>query len=134
MIIAVDFDGTIVEDRFPQIGKPMRFAFESLKTLQNHGHELVLWTVREGHRLDEAVAFCEKNGITFYAVNKSYPEEEKYGRGVSRKIQADLFIDDRIPGGFPGWGVTVQQILGEPSNPDFQKKMRPKGVRRWLRF
>jgi hydroxymethylpyrimidine pyrophosphatase-like HAD family hydrolase len=92
--IAIDFDGTIVEDEYPKIGKPIIFAFDTLKKLQENGHRLILWTYRKGRALDEAVAFCEKNGIVFYAVNKSFPEEE-FDPKYSRKINADYFIDDR---------------------------------------
>lgn len=109
-IIAVDFDGTIVEDAYPKIGKPMLFAFDSLKQLQSQGHRLILWTYRDGERLDEAVEFCRKNGIEFYAVNSSFEEEVFSGKGQSRKINADVFIDDRNLGGFPGWGEVVEII------------------------
>jgi len=102
LIIAIDFDGTIVEDGFPKIGKPMIFAFETIKKLQADGHRLILWTYRSGRKLQEAVDFCKENGIVFYAVNKSYPEEE-FDEKISRKIHADLFIDDRNIGGFLGW-------------------------------
>ncbi len=110
--IAVDFDGTIVEDAYPKIGKPMIFAFETLKALQAKGHRLILWTYRDGKRLEEAVMFCAENGITFYAVNKSYPEEE-YTEKISRKINADYFIDDRNVGGLKQWGEVYQQFIGE---------------------
>lgn len=69
--IAVDFDGTIVDDAYPAIGKPKIFAFETLKRLQAEGFRLILWTYRHGKTLDEAVEFCSKNGIEFYAVNSS---------------------------------------------------------------
>lgn len=123
MVIAVDFDGTIVDDRYPDIGKPKLFAFETLKELQKRRHQLVLWTYRSGSRLDEAVEFCKKNGIEFYAVNQSYPEEQWDPR-QSRKINADLFIDDRNVGGFPGWGEVLQMITGEERNPEFEKAMK----------
>ena len=90
LIIAVDFDGTIVEDGYPKIGKPKLFAFETLKKLQQEGHRLILWTYRSGVRLEEAIDFCEENGINFYAVNRSFPEEE-YSPSMSRKINADIF-------------------------------------------
>ncbi len=111
-IIAIDFDGTIVEDKYPDIGKPLVFAFETIKKLQVDGHRLILWTYRTGTRLEEAVEFCRKNGVEFYAVNKSYPEEKFNDAETSRKIHADLFIDDRNFGGFPGWGVIYQQLYG----------------------
>lgn len=109
MKIAVDFDGTIVEHEFPKIGKPMLFAFETLKELQKD-HQLILWTFRSGDLLNDAVEFCKENGIEFYAVNKSYPEEEFDFTRDSRKVDADLFIDDRNVGGLPGWGEIYQMI------------------------
>ncbi|WP_242202331.1 BT0820 family HAD-type phosphatase [Aestuariivivens insulae] len=115
LIIAVDFDGTIVEDAYPKIGKPILFAFETLKKLQEKGHRLILWSYRSGKRLDEAVSFCNKHGISFYAVNKSFPEEQSI-EGQSRKIHADIFIDDRNIGGFIGWGK-VYQLLIDSENP-----------------
>ncbi len=109
LIIAVDFDGTIVKDAYPKIGKPQIFAFETLKKLQEQGHRLILWTYRSGPKLDEAVKFCEENGVIFYAVNRSFSEEE-YDDSISRKINADIFIDDRNIGGFPGWGEVYQEL------------------------
>lgn len=117
-IIAIDFDGTIVEDKYPDIGKPMIFAFETIKKLQADGHRLILWTYRTGARLEEAVKFCRENGVEFYAVNKSYPEEKFDEEETSRKIHADLFIDDRNFGGFPGWGVIYQQLYGQSEDID----------------
>lgn len=121
LTIAVDFDGTIVQDAYPEIGKPMLFAFETLKMLQEKRHRLILWTYRSGKRLDEAVEFCRSNGIEFYAVNKSYPEEE-YDNSISRKINADLFIDDRNVGGFPGWGEVYQMISPNADMANLEKK------------
>src|SRR6056297_1672831 len=105
MKIAVDFDGTIVENKYPDIGKPMLFAFETLLQLQKEGHLLILWTYRAGKRLEEAVEFCSKNGLEFYAINRNYPEE-KFDHSISRKIDADIYIDDKNLGGFPGWSET----------------------------
>ncbi|MCF6351081.1 MAG: hydrolase [Flavobacteriaceae bacterium] len=109
-ILAIDFDGTIVEDAYPKIGKPILFAFETLKQLQNQGHRLILWTYRSGRKLQEAVDFCNENGIKFYAVNKSYPEEI-LDNTISRKIHADIFIDDRNFGDLPDWSKIYNTIL-----------------------
>ena len=102
MIIAIDFDGTIVEHRFPAIGRTRPHAFKVLKALQERNHRLILWTYRSGPRLDEAVTFCHSHGIEFYAVNKNFPEEE-WHEDDSRKILADMYIDDRNIGGIPSW-------------------------------
>lgn len=116
LTIAVDFDGTIVEDAYPKVGKAKPFAFEALKMLESKGHRLILWTVRSGRTLKDAVEFCEKNGIEFYAVNNEFAEEQYSGKS-SRKINADIFIDDRNVGGFLGWGAIYQLIEGEDSKP-----------------
>lgn len=123
LIIAVDFDGTIVDDAYPGIGNPKIFAFETLKELKKDGHRLILWTYRHGTKLDEAVEFCKKNGIEFYAVNKSYPEENFEGK-VSRKINADIFIDDRNVGGMLGWGEIYKMITNKPTETLGKKKKK----------
>jgi len=107
--IAVDFDGTIVEHQYPAIGKEKLFAFRTLKELEKRGARLILWTIRTGKELDEAVEYCRRNGIEFYAVNKNYPEEI-FDETVSRKIDADIYIDDKSIFGFQGWSE-VWQIL-----------------------
>ncbi len=127
LTIAVDFDGTIVEDKYPKVGRENLFAFDTLKKLQEKGHRLILWTYRNGKALDEAVAFCKANGIVFYAVNKSFPEED-FNPKYSRKINADIFIDDRNVGGFFGWGEIYQELIGE------EKPVKRKSKKKWFGF
>lgn len=115
MKIAVDFDGTIVEHRYPAIGAIKPFAFETLRELQKKGHQLVMWTFRHGKELDEAVEFCSKNGLEFYAVNKNYPEEDFSEEDCSRKLDVDLFIDDRNIGGFVEWSEVWRILHGNES-------------------
>ena len=119
MKIAVDFDGTIVEHKYPEIGKVRPFAFQTLKMLQEKGHTLVLWTYRSGIYLEEAVELCRKNGVEFYAINADYPGEVFDG-SKSRKIDCDWYIDDRNIGGLPEWGE-IFQIL-HPEEGRVQKK------------
>lgn len=111
MIIAIDFDGTIVEHAYPKIGKPMPFAIDTLLQLQKEGHRLILWTVRDGDLLREAVAYCGEQGLRFFAVNENYPGEtaERDGK-MPRKLVADLFIDDRNLGGLPPWEKIYQDL------------------------
>lgn len=117
MIIAVDFDGTIVTHEYPAIGKAVPFAIDVLKRLQTEfHHQIILWTVREGELLDDAVDYCRERGLEFYAVNKNYPEEDTVT--APRKLTADLFIDDRNIGGIPDWGVIYNMIKdGKPLKP-----------------
>lgn len=110
MIIAVDFDGTIVRHRYPKIGEEIPFATQTLSMLAREGHRLILWTVREDILLDEAVEWCRQRGVEFYAINRDFPEEDATGKGFSRKLKADLFLDDRSFGGLPDWGTIYHRI------------------------
>ena len=120
-VIAIDFDGTVVEHKYPDIGKEMLFAFATLKALQLKGHKLILWTIRTGELLQEAVDYCKKNGVEFYAVNKNYPEEV-LDEKTSRKLNADIFIDDRTIGGFIGWSEVWQAL--HPEGGDFSHQLK----------
>lgn len=111
MTIAIDFDGTIVEHKYPQIGKEIPFAIATLKRLQDDGHRLILWSCREGRLLEDAIAFCRERGVEFFAVNSNYPDEDVDADAIrSRKLKADMFIDDRNIGGLPDWGVIYEMI------------------------
>jgi len=101
-IWAVDFDGTLsVGNKFPNIGKPNVSIIELLKMARAMGVRLILWTSREGNYLTEAVEWCKDQGLEFDAINDNLPEiVEKYGNN-SRKVIANLFIDDRA---FHFWG------------------------------
>jgi hypothetical protein len=103
MIIAVDFDGTIVEDKYPEIGKLKPFAKWVINALRHEGYYMILWTSRSDKELSEAINFLAKEGITFDAINESNPENiAKYGRDT-RKIFADLYIDDKNLMPFQSW-------------------------------
>lgn len=116
MVIAVDFDGTIVEHAYPAIGRPIPFAIETLLQLQKDDHKLILWTVREGKLLQDAIDYCAEHGLYFYAENANYPGEDR--EKASRKLGADLFIDDRNLGGLPDWGVIYNAVNATRNNSD----------------
>jgi hypothetical protein len=101
MIIAVDFDGTLCEYAFPQIGpqnEQQQQLLETLVELKNNGHKIILWTNRgdnESYKsLSEAVEWCKQKGLEFDAVNENLPNQKKLS-GYSPKIIADLYIDDK---------------------------------------
>lgn len=110
MIIAVDFDGTIVEHKYPEIGNERPFAIDTLRKLIEDKHRLIMWTVRRGNLLQEAVDWCKERGVEFYAVNRNFPEEKVEPDGGYSKINAELFIDDCNLGGIPDWGRIYQMV------------------------
>lgn len=100
--IAVDFDGTLCENKFPDIGSPKPLVIEYIKRQQAKGAHIILHTCRENGTqralLDEAIQFCGDQGIELYAINENpdstFPEE--YGTGLDgRKVFADIYIDDK---------------------------------------
>ena len=90
MIIALDFDGTVVSHEYPHIGEDIG-AVPVLKELVAAGHKLILFTMRSGKLLDDAVAWFERNGIELYAVNEK-PEQKSWTSSV--KVHANIYIDD----------------------------------------
>ncbi len=127
-IIAVDFDGTLVEDRWPEIGSPNIELFEILKSLrQNYGIKIILWTCRNYHdkygdMLEEAIKFCQKQGLEFDAINENIREVQKFTGEDTRKVYADVYIDDKgiaedvIPARWLSKvGLSWNEILGSMS-------------------
>lgn len=122
---------------YPDIGKEIPFATDTLKMLIADRHKLILWSVREGKLLDDAVNWCRERGVEFYAVNRDYPEERgtENNNHFSRKLKVDMFIDDRNIGGLPDWGTIYRMIkehktyydimmerMGRPAYDDVPKK------------
>ncbi|MFT8556522.1 hypothetical protein [Liquorilactobacillus hordei] len=96
MIIAVDFDGTLCEEKYPEIGVPNQPLIRALIKLRNKGHELILWTCRNDSLLKDAVKWCKQQGLRFDAVNANLPSVLDFYKGVdSRKISYDILIDDK---------------------------------------
>ena len=141
MVISVDFDGTIVEHRYPAIGKELPFATSTLRRFMKDGHKLVLFSVREGELLEEAVKWCEERGVRFYAVNADIDEDACDHQGTkhwSRKLKADVFIDDRNVGGLPDWGAIYQMISRRLTYAEYLEEMQhgslPKKKKHWWNF
>lgn len=121
LIIAIDFDGTIVTHEYPKIGRPVPGAIETMKEFIARGDKLILWTMRSGKELQEAVEYCSANGITFWGINEN-PEQKDWTD--SPKAYAQVYIDDAAlnatlipnPGGRPylDWFV-VRHCLIAPS-------------------
>ena len=93
-IIAVDFDGTLCEYAWPRIGEPNKELISYLLNEQKTGTKLILWTCRVGEKLWEAVCWCSKHGLVFDAINDNVQEAITMFGGDSRKVYADIYIDD----------------------------------------
>ncbi len=112
MIIAIDFDGVICDgSRYPAVGKMLPGADTTINQLHGAGHYIIIHTCRSGKALRVAEKFLQDKGITYDAINEQYPEMTK-AYGETRKIFADVYIDDHNLGGFPGWdSKSVQRLL-----------------------
>lgn len=102
MIIAVEFDGTIVENKFPEIGRERSLAIYYLKELQLRGHKIILWTLRSGNDLKAAIDYCRSEGLEFEAVNCGVTQNANASMNC-KKVEADLYIDCKNIGGIPSW-------------------------------
>lgn len=111
LVIAVDFDGTIVEHNFPKIGDLLPFAKEVINKLHKEGYYIIIWTCRGEYSLIDMINFLDKNKIHYDKINENAPYEI-LGFKPFPKIVADIYIDDRNLGGFPGW-LKTYKILTE---------------------
>ena len=103
LILAVDFDGTIVTHEYPAIGRPVPRALECLRKWQQQGVRIVLWTMRSGESLAQAVAYLERNGIELFGVNEN---REQTTWSQSPKAYAHAYIDDAAV------GCPLRQMIG----------------------
>lgn len=94
-IIAVDFDGTLVENKFPEVGNINWPVWSAIHAAKQRGAKIILWTSRTGESLEHAVEFCYKHGLTFDAINDNLPEVKALGWDA-RKVFATYYIDDRM--------------------------------------
>ena len=94
-IIAIDFDGTLFEDDYPNIGAPIRGIIARAKQEQANGAKLILWTLREGELLEKAITACKRVGLVFDSINGSLPEEITLWGHDPRKVAATEYWDDR---------------------------------------
>lgn len=97
-IIAVDFDGTLCEDNFPNIGNPKEDVIRWVKNQRKglgYNTKIILWTCRNGKYLEEAIEWCKNHGLEFDAVNENLKEVENLYGGYTRKVFADLYVDDK---------------------------------------
>jgi hypothetical protein len=113
MIIAVDFDGTCVTERYPEMGDDLPGAVQTLKALVMREHKLILWTCREGQKLEAAVQWFTDREIPLAGINKT-PLKDDFRAEGGCKVFANLYIDDKAFGGFFGWSRIHHELLGMP--------------------
>lgn len=132
MRIAIGFDGTIVQDKYPEIGPARNSAVDVIKRLEAEGHTLILWTTRSGPYLEEAVRWCKDHGLVFYSINSNHPDYVRKidYKGKSPKVSADIYIDASNIGGIPEWNE-IYDIVNNivRSRPVHRKHKLWKGTR-----
>ena len=99
-IIAVDFDGTLVEDKFPEIGEIKLKTWNKMRMARGQGAKIILWTSRDHQNLEDAIEFCKQQGFEFDAVNENLPECQALFNNDTRKVFADEYWDDKSIGQF----------------------------------
>lgn len=95
-IIAVDFDGTLIEEgKWPGVGEANLEVLNYCKDEQAKGARIILWTNRKDEPLATAIQWCEEHGLRLDAVNENLPEMIEFFNDDPRKIFANEYIDDR---------------------------------------
>lgn len=107
-IIAIDFDGTLCENKYPDIGAPIPTVIEFVKRQKAVGNIIILWTCRAGRQLADAVTWCKNQGLIFDYINENVKENVAMYGGDTRKVFADVYIDDKT--------LLPQQIIIKESN------------------
>lgn len=115
-IIAVDFDGTLCENKYPDIGAPIPTVIEFVKRQKADGNIIILWTCRAGQQLADAVTWCKNQGLIFDYINENVKENVAMYGGDTRKVFADVYIDDKT--------LLPQQIIIKESNEMTDKEKR----------
>lgn len=95
MIFAIDFDGTLCEDKFPHIGNKIESTVNIVKQLKRQDNKIILWTCRTGKYLEDAVQWCRNRGIEFDAINENLKEIQMKWGSDTRKIYCDYYLDDK---------------------------------------
>ncbi len=98
LVIAVDFDGTIVHNKWPDIGEPVREAADTIRLWTARGHRIVIWTCRVGNELEACEKWLIRNWVPFYSINSNPLDRIDLYGSDTRKISADLYIDDKAAG------------------------------------
>ncbi len=122
MIIAIDFDGTIVEHKFPYIGRLKPNAVETITRLYHEGHKIIIWTCRTSQRngnfpkdakptIFDVKEFLDENNIPYHTINNNIPE---IAFQPSPKVYADIYIDDKQLGGIPNDWEDIYNLINPP--------------------
>ena len=113
MIVAVDFDGTLHDGEYPQIGEIMPGAAKAMQALHDDGHTIIIWSCRAGDRLNEMLDWLDAEEIPYDYVNEHASEVIETFHSDSRKVYADVYIDDHNIGGLPSWHRIYRMISNQ---------------------
>lgn len=115
MIIAIDFDGTVHTGVYPSIGFPRTHAKDVIRSLRDKGHYVIIWTCRTGDDLLKAVNWLLEKGFEFDKINDNHPSNVATYGGNTRKVYADIYIDDKQVGGLPPW-KEIENFINKTQN------------------
>ena len=109
MILAIDFDGTLVDHEYPKIGALKPGAKEALLAFKKAGHKIVIWTCRAGEEERAVRQFMNDNGVPYDVLNAAAPGADL----GTRKIYADVYIDDKCMRFDDNWEDLRRLIVGK---------------------
>ena len=116
MIISIDYDDTIVHAAYPEVGFIKPHAAEVINRLYDAGHHIIIWTCRSGDHEQMAAMYLHDMGVKFHHINENHPDNIAQYDSDSRKIFADIYIDDKQLGGLPESWLEIETILTQQIN------------------
>ena len=126
MVLAIDFDGCVVEEAYPEIGELRKDAKKIINQLVQDGHYVIIWTCRTGEYLHKAELFLIENKIHYHKINQHHPKDLLYYKEYGPKIGADYYLDDKCIAGLPSW-ERIYKIINKRANES--KRIPRKSVR-----
>lgn len=115
LTLAIDFDGTIAEASFPEVGALIKDADTIIRKLHEDGHNIIINTCRSGRFEGMAEDFLTENDIPYHFINSNLPELIEFYNQDCRKISADFYIDDKCIAGLPSW-EEIYKIITKAAN------------------
>ncbi|MDR1436893.1 MAG: HAD family hydrolase [Candidatus Symbiothrix sp.] len=114
MIVAIDFEGTLHDGKYPVIGNPQPHAIAAMQKISNNGHRIIITTCRPIRMQDAMIKWLEENKIPYDTVNDNFPEiKAKFDN--PRKIYADIYIDNKNILGLPPWNLVYDLLDNKPA-------------------
>lgn len=111
IVLAIDFDETMAEPAYPHIGAPKPNLSFCFKALKEKNYYIIIWTCREGLDVEKIKEWCIRHNILYDQINEHHPTLIKHYKNNTRKIMADVYIDDKCLFALPNNWADIYRLI-----------------------